>query len=47
MKCGAMKAAHFKTKPPADVKVKFYLATGQSVVRVPFAFENAPVKPRN
>ena len=43
---GTTKATHFKTTPPADVVVKFCLATGQSVVRVPFAFENVPAQPR-
>jgi hypothetical protein len=43
---GATKSTHFKEKPPEDGLVVLYLATKQSVVRVPFLFENVPVQPR-
>ena len=36
-------AAMFKSKPPEDLVVKFYLITDKSVVAVPFEFKDVPV----
>ena len=35
--------AMFKSKPPEDLVVKFYLITDESVVAVPFEFKDVPV----